>query len=110
MVVRGESMAGVFWTQEQDIGPRARTGHGIAFDGARHRVLLFGGDSLRSRLFGDTWVWDGSNWTQVADTGPSPRAGHRVAFDGARSRSVLFGGSARVLSMGTRGNGTGRTG
>jgi hypothetical protein len=85
-------MPGLFWTQEQDIGPGARAGHAMTFDSARHRVVLFGGDSLGSTLFGDTWAWDCENWTQVADTGPSPRTGHQVAFDSPRSRVVLFGG------------------
>jgi Galactose oxidase, central domain len=87
-------MPGVFWTQEQDIGPSGRAGHAMAFDAARHRVVLFGGDSPRSAFLADTWAWDGENWTQVADTGPSPRTGHQLAFDGPRSRVVLFGGRA----------------
>jgi hypothetical protein len=64
----------------------------MAFDVARHQMVLFGGDSLGPSFFGDTWAWDGRFWTQLADTGPSPRADHHVAFDAARSRLVLFGG------------------
>ena len=33
-----------FWTQKQDIGPSSRTSHGLTYDAARKRVLLFGGD------------------------------------------------------------------
>jgi N-acetylneuraminic acid mutarotase len=66
----------------------------MAYDAARGRVVLFGGDSLRSALFNDTWEWDGENWTQMADIGPSARQGCSMAYDSARSRVVLFGGSA----------------
>ena len=80
------------WTQKQDTGPQPRLAHSIAFDSNRGRVILFGGDSLRSELLNDTWAWDGEFWTQVADLGPSPRAGHVMAYDSARQRVVLFGG------------------
>ena len=87
-------MARVLWTQRQDVGPSPRGGHGLAYDAARERVLLFGGRAGGSVLQGDTWEWDGHDWTQVADTGPDPRAGHALAFDGPRQRLVLFGGEA----------------
>jgi Galactose oxidase, central domain len=82
-----------FWTQKQDIGPNSRTNHGLANDGARQRVLLFGGDPGGPPL-GDTWNWDGALWTQVADTGPSARHGLAMAFDAARQCIVLFGGAS----------------
>jgi hypothetical protein len=80
------------WTQKQDTGPQPRLAHSMAFDSNRGRVILFGGDSLRSQLLNDTWAWDGEFWTQVADLGPSPRAGHAMVYDSARQRVVLFGG------------------
>ena len=85
-------MAKVLWTQKQDIGPRPRAGHAMTYDGTRHRVVLFGGDTLAGTLFGDTWEWDGDSWTQIQDMGPAPRAFHAIAFDGVRNRTVLFGG------------------
>jgi len=85
-------MTKVLWVQKQDIGPRPRAGHAMAFDVARQRVTLFGGDSLAGTLLGDTWVWDGESWTQVQDIGPSARAFHAAAYDSARARVVLFGG------------------
>ena len=69
----------------------------MAFDAARQRVVLFGGDSLGGSLFGDTWEWDGAHWTQVEDTGPAPRAGHALVYDTSRSRIVLFGGGLPAL-------------
>ena len=87
-------MARVLWSQRQDEGPSARMGHAMAFDAARQRVVLFGGEVLESAFLADTWEWDGEFWTQVADTGPSPRGGHRLAFDSQASAVVLFGGSS----------------
>jgi len=72
----------------------------MAFDAARQRVVLFGGDSLAGTLFGDTWAWDGEDWTQVQDMGPSPRTLHAVTYDSARSRVVLFGGRVAAVLLG----------
>ena len=47
---------GKHWTLRQDIGPSARTGHAMAFDRVRSRVVLFGGTAPeRPTPFGDTW-------------------------------------------------------
>jgi len=53
---------GVHWTARQDMGVGARTGHAMAFDSARGRVVLFGGQTLTSDeenaaagIMGDTW-------------------------------------------------------
>ena len=86
-------MARLVWTQKQDIGPSARAGHALAFDSARGRVVLFGGDSMRSTLFNDTWEWDGEDWTQAHDIGPGARSQHAMAYDEVRQAIVLFGGS-----------------
>ena len=85
-------MAKVLWTQKQDIGPRPRVNHAMAFDVMRQRVVLFGGDSVGGGLFGDTWEWDGDSWTQVQDIGPSARFFHAMEHDSVRRRTVLFGG------------------
>jgi hypothetical protein len=82
----------MFWTQVLHFGPSARTGHAMAYDAARRRVLLFGGVNAEAVL-GDTWAWDGTYWMQVAETGPTPRSGHAMAYDGARNQVVLFGGA-----------------
>jgi hypothetical protein len=42
-----------FWTQRQDIGPRARAGHAAAYDAGRHRTVLFGG-IVGDAVAGDT--------------------------------------------------------
>lgn len=78
---------GESWTQLADSGPGKRSGHALAFDSDRQRVVLFDG-----ALRGDTWEWDGEAWTQAAETGPPPRTLHSMAYDSNRKRTVLFGG------------------
>ena len=88
-----------------------RTGHAVAFDSIRNRLVLFGGrtqpDALPSggELLGDTWEFDGSAWHKMADftgdfgspasadVGPNPRADHAMAFDPVRGRTVMWGAS-----------------
>ena len=48
---------GTAWTEVADSGPVARSGHGMAFDGNRNKVVLFGG---LSGSVGDHWVIRGS--------------------------------------------------
>src|SRR5919202_6443541 len=79
------------WTQKQDIGPSPRSGHAMAYDAARQRVVLFGGDTSVGRQ-SDTWEWDGRAWAEVADTGPSARSLHDIVYDDARQRLGLFCG------------------
>ena len=88
---------GTGWTDVTPPGvgasPPARFGHALAYDSARGRVVLFGGDRFTNRL-SDTWEWDGTAWTDVTPTGASPpaRRGHALAYDSDRGRVVLFGG------------------
>jgi hypothetical protein len=72
--------------------PEARSFSAMAYDGARKRVVLFGGFN-GSSILGDTWEWDGSSWIQRAPaTSPPSRANHAMAYDSVRGRVVLFGG------------------
>jgi hypothetical protein len=60
----------------------------MAYDAARQRVVLFGGQDL-----GDTWEWDGVSWAQRNPAAsPTARENHAMAYDAARQRVVLFGG------------------
>jgi hypothetical protein len=85
------------WSQTAAIGPSARTGHAMAYDSARGRVVLFGGSGGTSPP-GDTWEWDGATWTMRATTGPSPRSLHAMAYDSGRGVTVLFGGNIPGLA------------
>src|SRR5262249_2828855 len=73
-------------------GPSGRTGHAIAFDAARGRLVLFGGDNWNQNL-GDTWEWNGIAWTQFTPAvAPGAGAGTAVGFHAAAGGGVLFGG------------------
>jgi hypothetical protein len=85
------SWDGNSWTLLSDSGPPTREGHGMAYDAARHRLVVFGGNAgYVSR--GDTWEWDGQTWSQRAANGPSPRSLVNMVYDAAIGHVVLFGG------------------
>ncbi len=81
---------GTDWTQVADTGPDARSGHALAYDSNRQRIVLFGGEAAGSALRADTWEWDGADWTQVADTGPGPSLAFAMTF--GAGATLLFGG------------------
>jgi hypothetical protein len=86
---------GSVWTRVATTGPSPRAQASLAYDAARQRVVLFGGESgvfPNVTVHRDTWEWDGTAWTQRATTGPTTRVHQAMAFDRARGRVVLFGG------------------
>ncbi len=86
------------WVQGTTAGPPARAGHGMVWDSARGRVILFGGLGLVGgdyTSFSDLWEYDpGAGVWQEIPLGvrPLPRFSHAMAYDAARARVVLFGG------------------
>ena len=76
------------WTQVAAQGPSAREGASLAYDSARGRTVLFGGNESLS----DTWEFDGTSWTQVQVAGPPGRYLAPMVYDSARRVTVLFGG------------------
>jgi hypothetical protein len=85
---------GCGWMKLPEFGPRPRHHHAMAHDGARDRVVLFGGQA-DDDVVGDTWEWDGLSWTPFA-AGPHARIWHAMAYDANRQRTVLFGGSSNT--------------
>ena len=81
---------GSTWSQVNTVGPSARSGHAMAFDSARSRVVLNGGWNVVDLR--DTWEWDGIGWSQVAALGPAGRDLHAMAYDPQRGVTVIFGG------------------
>jgi hypothetical protein len=71
--------------------PPARRSAGLAYDSARHQVVLFGGIGQSEGLT-DTWTWDGTNWTQKfpANNPPSDLFFFVMAYDSARQETVWF--------------------
>lgn len=80
-------------------GPVWRNQFAMTFDSARHRAVVFGGQTMppggiSSQRLDDTWEWDGAGWVDrtPASGGPVARWAHAMAYDSGRDRSVLFGG------------------
>lgn len=72
-----------------------RKSYGIAYDAARGRVVLFGGQD-DTGFRNDTWEWDGATWRDVTPptNNPAVRGRMAMAYDAARRRVVMFGGFA----------------
>jgi hypothetical protein len=98
---------GSAWTQLSVPGPTARQDHGMAYDSARRRVVLFGGKTAANmRGANDTWEFDGSAWTPRLPRF-SPPAGVGVygafaplAFDSRRGKIVKLAGRTYVWEYG----------
>jgi hypothetical protein len=66
----------------------------MAYDSARHRVVLFGGNDCRGSGPVDTWEWDGTDWQRVATAGPGINmSSPSLAYDRDMGKVVLFGGN-----------------
>ncbi len=99
--VRGDfwEWNGKQWRLIATNGPQPRTFPAMAYDNARNRVVLFGGNRV---LFGaendtatflqDMWEWDGTRWHELKIATPPARAEANMVYDSARKRVVLFGG------------------
>lgn len=67
---------GAHWTARQDIGPGGRTGHAMAYDSARDRVVIFGGSSTPLDSPNPAVAVVGDTWEQFETGGsPPPQAG-----------------------------------
>lgn len=82
---------GVRWERLSAEGPSARQLTDAAYDVARDRVVIFGGNHDGTPLR-DSWEWSTVGWRAVADTAPSARDHHAMAYDPARHETVMFGG------------------
>ena len=80
--------------------PSPRRYHSLAYDSARQRSVLFGGDLPGVRV-NDTWEWNGSIWIQGMPTMfPPARARAGLVYDTARGNTILFGGAAGGYGQG----------
>lgn len=80
------------------VRPGARNSAVMAWDSARHVVVLHGGFLFPSPVYNDTWEWDGTAWTPAA-SGPTLNA-HCMAYDSVRHVMVVFGGTVGVQGTG----------
>ncbi len=82
------------WSQ---IGAPIGALHGaaMAYDAARHRMVLFGGEigDTNAHFSDVTYEFDGQSWVQVPVlVSPPGRRDFGMAYDAARRRVVIFGG------------------
>lgn len=81
--------------------PFNRAFFGAAYDVARDRIVLFGGQggSAPGGNSGETWTYNGQ-WSLVANSGPSPRNSMAMVYDPHRQRCILFGGTSQSVLNG----------
>ncbi len=83
--------------------PPARIGHDVAYDSARGRLVVFGGQAVPGPcvILGDTWELGPGGWEQKQPAvSPPARYGHCMVYDSARGVVVLFGGQASGAQTG----------
>jgi hypothetical protein len=88
---------GKAWRRLEVFGPPARSVAMVAYDSARHVVVMFGGGGPTGRgaalLLDDTWTWDGAKWSEMHPAHvPDGRIRAGMAFDSRRGVTVMFGG------------------
>jgi cysteine-rich repeat protein len=85
---------GAAWVQRAPAQAPPPRGWGVmAYDAARARTILFGGQSNDEAHLRDTWSWDGEAWTELTPaTSPPGRLHTAMAYDAGRQRLVMFGG------------------
>ena len=95
---------GTTWTLPLPSGalaPPRRSSAAMAYDPARGRMVLFGGQGATAPL-NDTWEYDGVAWTQVVVSSPPPaRLAASLVYDPVRARMVLYGGLVAASSFAT---------
>jgi hypothetical protein len=60
--------------RKADSAPTKRRGTAVAYDAARRRIVMFGGDG-EAGLLGDIWEWDGAKWISDRQLSPDVKAG-----------------------------------
>ncbi|MHA2116965.1 MAG: Kelch repeat-containing protein, partial [Candidatus Thorarchaeota archaeon] len=84
------------WTQmSPSAAPIGRVGSGMVYDSESDRIIMFGGTSLTTGYYDDTWAYDieSDTWTQMSPTvSPEPRYFPAMAYDEESDRVILFGG------------------
>jgi hypothetical protein len=83
---------------EGDGGPSGRRWHGLAYDSARHKVMLYGGETKQGHPYeynDELWEYDGNSWRKhvpdPAEPWPGPNWGAMV-YDWHRERIIMLAG------------------
>ena len=80
------------WRQMTDTSVGTRDHHVMAYDAARGKTVMYGGQTSERSWAKDTWEWDGTKWSKLTVPGPGGRVHFAMAYDSKRQRVVLFGG------------------
>jgi hypothetical protein len=76
------------------VSPPINGEHAMAYDSARNRVVLYGGNGTGWPYSNATWEFDGTNWLTITTAvSPTARYGAAMAYDNVRGVMILFGGS-----------------
>jgi hypothetical protein len=88
------ALAGRGWSRLQTAtAPPGRMFSAIAYDSARDRLVMFGGENGPANVRGDTWEFDGTSWISVTPAvSPPSRGDAAMLYDATRGQVVLFGG------------------
>ena len=83
---------------QQPGAPAGRGLHGLAYDSARGRLVVYGGFVMgngRPHPIDDTatWEWDGGRWLRRDAGGPGPRDHVAMVYDPVRQAVILHGGA-----------------
>jgi len=78
--------------------PAARSGHGMVYDSAHNKVILFGGQDGQGQYLNDVWEWNTATttWTNVTPIlgpAPEPRSAFGMTYDPIRNKVVVYGGN-----------------
>ncbi len=97
------------WTRLSPLGsqPPKRAGHGLVYEPASHRVILFGGFGGASEATGanlnDLWAYDltVSTWTELTPAGALPvaRQGQAMVLDSGTGDLIVHGGSDGLAEL-----------
>ncbi len=80
------------WKRVKKSGPSPRATFGMAWNGDRGTIVLYGG-LWQSGQYADIWEWTGRRWEAL--TGPYDESSldhHSIVWDAERDEVVLFGG------------------
>lgn len=87
---------GMAWREAHPPTPRppGRTGHSMAYDPLRKRVVMAFGANDSLPAMSDTWEYDGIRWVKAPiQSDLTPRAGAAMAFEPLRGKIYTFGGN-----------------
>jgi len=77
------------------VSPPITGEHASAYDSARSRLVLYGGNGAGWPYANATWEFTGTNWLAITPTAtPTARYGAAMAYDSVRGVMILFGGAA----------------